>query len=111
MQKGVIIIGCNGYVSAINTTDGSELWRTKLWSNLVGGSRGLDVSVLVDEDTIFAGCSGRVFALNAGDGSILWENDLKGIGYNEVALAKQGTNTQFITRVERQTNSSTSNNQ
>lgn len=100
MQRDIIIIGCNGYVSAINTSDGTELWRTKLWSNLVGGSRGSDVSVLIDGDKIFAGCSGRIFALHAADGRILWENELKGVGYNEVAIARQGTSTQFITRVE-----------
>lgn len=100
MQTGVIIIGCNGYVSAINTSNGTELWRTKLWNGIMGGSRGLDVSVLIDNTTIYAGCSGRLFALNAADGNIIWENELKGIGYNEVALAMQGTNTQFITRVE-----------
>lgn len=109
MQTDVIIIGCNGYVSAINTRDGSEAWRTKLWSNIVGGSRGSDVSVLIDGDKIFAGCNGRVFALDAATGNVLWENELKGVGYNEVALARQGTNTQFITRVEHTTTSGSSN--
>jgi len=104
MQADIIIIGCNGFVSAIKVTDGEEVWRTKLWASLVGGSRGLDVSVLIDGDKIFAGCSGRVFALDATDGKILWENDLKGIGYNEVAIARQGTNTQFITRVVQHNN-------
>lgn len=108
MERDIIIIGCNGYVSAINASDGREVWRTKLWSNIVGGSRGSDVSVLIDGDKIFAGCSGRLFALNASDGNILWENDLKGIGYNEVAIARQGTSTQFITRVEHHTNTSSS---
>ncbi|HWB28411.1 MAG TPA: PQQ-binding-like beta-propeller repeat protein [Chitinophagaceae bacterium] len=107
MQTEVIVAGCNGYVSAIRVSDGEEIWRTKLWASVFGGSRGLDVSVIINGPAIIAGCSGRVFALNAIDGKILWENDLKGIGYNEVSLAAQGTSTQFITRVEQHTNNNT----
>lgn len=100
MQKNLLIIGCNGYVSAILANNGEELWRTKLRDGVFGGSRGSDVSVLIDGDQIYAGCNGRIFALKTSDGEILWANDLKGMGFNEVALARQGTNTQFITRVE-----------
>ena len=96
----MLIIGCNGYVAAISADDGKERWRTKLREGVLGGSRGSDVSVLIDGDHIFAGCHGRIYALKAADGDILWDNDLKGMGFNEVALARQGTNTQFITRVE-----------
>lgn len=109
MQKDLLIIGCNGYVSAILANNGEELWRTKLRQGVLGGSRGSDVSVLIDGDKIFAGCYGRIYALNASDGEILWSNELKGMGFNEVALSRQGTNTQFITRVE-QTNSSSGSN-
>lgn len=107
MEKNILIIGCNGYVSAINAGSGQELWRTKLRDGLLGGSRGSDVSVLIDGGQIFAGCYGRIYALDAASGNILWDNELKGMGYNEVALAKQGTSTQYITRVEQ---TSTSNN-
>jgi len=99
MQKNLLIIGCNGYVSAILANNGEELWRTKLRDGILGGSRGSDVSVLIDGEQIFAGCHGRIYALNASDGAILWQNELKGMGFNEVAMARQGTNTQFITRV------------
>lgn len=108
MQKDLLIIGCNGYVSAILTSNGQELWRTKLRDGILGGSRGNDVSVLIDGEQIFAGCYGRIYALNASDGAILWQNELKGMGFNEVALARQGTNTQFITRVEERSSSSNS---
>lgn len=100
MQKDILIIGCNGFVSAINGNNGEELWRTKLREGAFGGSRGSDVSVLIDGDRIFAGCYGRIYNLRTSDGEILWSNDLKGMGYNEVALARQGNNTQFITRIE-----------
>jgi putative pyrroloquinoline-quinone binding quinoprotein len=110
MQKNLLIIGCNGYVSAILANNGEELWRTKLRDGVFGGSRGSDVSVLIDGDQIYAGCNGRIFALKASDGEILWANDLKGMGFNEVALARQGNNTQFITRVEQTTTTTSSNN-
>ena len=101
MQNNLLIIGCNGYVSGINTNTGEELWRTKLRDSVFGGSRGDDVSVLIDGNEIFAGCCGRIYALDASDGKVLWANDLKGVGFNEVSLARQGTSTQFITRVEK----------
>lgn len=108
MQKNVLIIGCNGYVSAILANNGEELWRTKLREGVLGGSRGSDVSVLIDGDQIFAGCRGRIYALKASNGEILWANDLKGMGFNEVALARQGTSVQYITRVEQSASSSSS---
>jgi outer membrane protein assembly factor BamB len=103
MQNDLLVIGCNGFVSAIHTNNGEELWRTRLREGLLGGSRGSDVSVLIDGDQIYAGCHGRIYALRTSDGQILWSNELKGMGFNEVALARQGTNTQFITRVEHTT--------
>jgi outer membrane protein assembly factor BamB len=109
MQKNIVIIGCNGFVSAILANNGEELWRTKLREGFFSGSRGCDVSVLIDGDLIFAGCYGRIYALNAVDGTILWANELKGMGFNEVALARQGTSTQFITRVEEKSSSSNNN--
>ena len=105
-MKEPLIIGTNGYVSAIDSATGQELWRTKLRDGLLGGSRGFDVSVLVEGNTIYAGCYGRIYALNTGDGAILWSNGLEGLGYNEVALAKTGTSIQYITKVETQSNSS-----
>jgi outer membrane protein assembly factor BamB len=109
MERNLLIIGCNGYVSAILANTGEELWRTKLREGLFTSSRGNDVSVLIDGEQVYAGCYGRIYALRASTGEILWANDLKGIGYNEVSLAKQGTSTQFITRVEQatQTNATT----
>ena len=100
MKNEVIVIGCNGYVLAINSKTGEELWRVKLRAGVLGGSRGADVSVLADGDKVYAGCSGRIYAIRINDGSILWQNELNGIGFNEVALAMQGISTQFITRVE-----------
>lgn len=60
MRNDLLIIGCNGYVSAINSSNGEELWRTKLRDGLMGGSLGADVSVLIDGDMIFAGCNASI---------------------------------------------------
>ena len=109
MSRDILIIGCNGFVSAIGTSTGEEIWRTKLREGILGGSRGSDVSVLIDGDQVFAGCRGRIYALRASSGEILWSNELKGMGFNEVALARQGNNTQFITRVERSGSSGSGN--
>ena len=103
MEKDILIIGCNGYVSAILANNGEELWRTKLREGIFSGSRGCDVSVLIDGNQIFAGCYGRIYALRSSDGEILWANELKGMGFNEVALARQGTSTQFIMKTENST--------
>ena len=84
-MKEPLIIGTNGYVSAIDSGTGQELWRTRLREGILGGSRGWDVSVLVEGNTIYAGCCGRIYALNTSDGAILWGNDLGGLGFNEVA--------------------------
>ena len=103
MQKDLLIIGCNGYVSAILASTGEELWRNKLREGVFNGSRGCDVSVLIDGEQIFAGCHGRIYALRVADGETLWTNELKGMGFNEVALARQGTSTQFIMKTENST--------
>jgi len=55
MEKDILIIGCNGYVSAIYSGNGQELWRTKLREGVLGGSRGSGVSVLIDGGQVFAG--------------------------------------------------------
>ncbi|MET0462567.1 MAG: PQQ-binding-like beta-propeller repeat protein [Chitinophagaceae bacterium] len=100
MQRNILIIGSNGYVSAIAADSGDEVWRTKLRDGLMGGSYGAVVSVLLDNDKIFAGCSGRIYCLDSLTGKILWNNDLKGMGYNVISLARPGISTQFITKVE-----------
>ncbi|MEO8405840.1 MAG: PQQ-binding-like beta-propeller repeat protein [Chitinophagaceae bacterium] len=109
MPTDNLIIGCNGYVSAIDPKTGEEVWRTKLRDGLLGGSRGMDVSVLLEGNQVFVGCHGRIYSIDALTGSIMWSNELKGMGYNEVALARQGNNTQFITRTEHTSTTTTVN--
>ena len=101
MNGETLIIGSNGYVSRIDTASGQELWRTKLLSGLLGGSSCTDVSVLLRRKFIFAGTHGHLFCLILESGQILWKNELKGMGYNDVALAMEGVAIQFLTKVER----------
>jgi len=100
MQRNILIVGSNGFVSAIAADSGNELWRTKLRDGIMGGSYGSIVSVLIDGDKIFAGCSGRLYCLDSLTGKILWNNDLKGMGYNVISLAAPGVSTQFLTKTE-----------
>ncbi|NOS72223.1 MAG: PQQ-binding-like beta-propeller repeat protein [Verrucomicrobia bacterium] len=101
MNSEPLIIGSNGYVSRIDVVTGQELWRTKLLSGLLGGSSCTDVSVLLREQFVFAGTHGHLFCLDLATGKILWKNELKGMGYNDVALAMEGVSIQFLTKVER----------
>ena len=41
-------------------------------------------------------------------GSILWNNELSGMGYNDVSLAMQNVSVQFLQKVERSHSSSSS---
>lgn len=90
-----LYIGCNGMVSAIDPKTGAEIWRTAVAKGLLGPAS-QDVCVLEDGGRIFAGCHGRLVALDAGTGEILWENDLKGMGYNDVTLAMAGKSVQYV---------------
>lgn len=99
MTNDNLIIGCNGYVAAIRISDGEEVWKTSLGE---GGILGLaatscqDVCVLVEEGRIYAGCHGWVFCLEPSTGRILWKNGLKGLGHNDVTLARPGQAIQFV---------------
>ncbi|MBO9634087.1 MAG: PQQ-binding-like beta-propeller repeat protein [Chitinophagaceae bacterium] len=98
MMNDILIAGISGSVWAIDKRTGTEVWRTILEKALFSRSSPSDVSVLIDGDLIYAGCNGRVYGLSATTGEILWVNKMKGAGYNEISLAVQGVNTQFISR-------------
>lgn len=94
-----LIIGSNGYVSRIDTNTGLELWRTKLLPGLFGGSSCTDVAVMLRGAMVFAGTHGHLFGLDLNNGQVIWKNELKGLGYNDVALAMEGVAVQFLTKV------------
>jgi outer membrane protein assembly factor BamB len=101
-----LIIGSNGYVAAIDVTDGRELWRTKLQTGVFTATAHSDVSVLVQDRFVLAGSRGHLFCLDLENGSILWHNELQGMGYNDVSLAMQNVSVQFLQRVEKSSSSS-----
>jgi outer membrane protein assembly factor BamB len=99
-----LVIGSNGFVSRIDSATGAELWRTPLLPGLLTKTAYVDVSVLLRGDVVFAGAHGHLFGLALEDGRILWKNELKGMGYNDVALAMEGVSVQFLQKVVRQNN-------
>ena len=94
-----LIIGTNGYVSAIDQDTGAELWNTKLQGGAFNATTREDVSVIVCEGKVFAGSRGHLFCLDLADGRVLWHNSLKGLGYNDVSLSLEGVSIQYLKRV------------
>ena len=105
-----LIIGSNGHVCAIDPESGSEIWRTRLQEGFFKATNHQDVSVIVKDGIVFAGSQGHLFAIEAESGRILWQNSLKGLGYNDIALAFGGQSVQFIQKVERSHSSSSGQN-
>jgi len=91
-----LYIGINGCVAAIDPQDGRGIWRTELGSGFFSSTTGSDVCVLEHDGRVFAGCMGHVFALDGMTGEILWQNDLEGMGHNDVTLSIAGKSIQFV---------------
>lgn len=96
-----LFIGCNGFVAAISPDDGREIWRTSLGRGFLSTTNCQDVCVLEDGDRVLAGSHGYLYALDAETGEILWENELKGMGYNDVTLAMAGKSVQYVSQRSR----------
>jgi outer membrane protein assembly factor BamB len=96
-----LIIGSNGYVASIDPATGQENWRTGLPLGMMGGTSSCDVSVLVSDGRVLAGASGHLFGLDVEDGRILWQNDLKGMGFNDVSMAMEHISIQYLQKVVR----------
>lgn len=100
--NGPLVLGCNGFVAAIERQTGAELWRTRLQTGVFTATAASDVAVLVAADRVFAGSRGHLFCLELASGRVLWHNELTGMGYNDVALALEGVSIQYLTTIERQ---------
>lgn len=69
----LLFVGIGGYVTAIDSVSGQEIWRQKLkGSNFV--------SIQVSDNVIYAGTAGELFCLDRASGNIQWHNSLKGLG-------------------------------
>jgi outer membrane protein assembly factor BamB len=82
-HASVIFVGIRGTVVALESSGGTELWRTKL-------SGSYFVNVVVDGDVVYASTHGEVFCLSAASGTILWKNQLKGLGMGLVTIGVAG---------------------
>jgi len=95
-----LYLGCNGTVSALDPASGQEVWRTKLSTGgigIFGGStRYQDVNVIEDGGIVIAGVNGYVFGLDARNGAVLWQNELKGMGFNDVTMCIGGKTIQTV---------------
>ncbi|MHC4553634.1 MAG: outer membrane protein assembly factor BamB family protein [Planctomycetota bacterium] len=92
-----LYIGCNGFVSAVDPTNGREVWRTDLDGGaILSNTSGRDVNVVEDSGIVIAGVNGLIFGINAQNGDILWKNKLTGMGYNDVTLSIGGKTIQTV---------------
>jgi outer membrane protein assembly factor BamB len=78
-QSDVLVIGVGGHAVALDSSTGTELWRTKL-------KVAFAVTVQVSGARVFAGAGGELFCLDAASGNLLWRNKLKGLGTGIVAF-------------------------
>ena len=100
MPTNPLVIGTNGFVCAIDSQTGRELWRTKLSTGSFFSSTSCqDVAVVVKDTMVFAGCAGHLFGLHIANGELLWHNELPGLGNNEVAMAIEGVSIQYLEKV------------
>ncbi len=89
--------GTRGYVFAIDTHSGEEVWRTKLSTGFFfNAASAEDVMILSVGDVIIAGCNGHIWGLSAKDGAELWHNPLRGLGNGPVTLAANGVSVQYV---------------
>lgn len=106
-----LFIGSNGHVCAIDPQSGAEIWRRRLQENFLGSTRSEDVSVIVKDGTVYAGSQGHLFALSAASGEVLWHNSLKGLRFNDIALAFEGHTVQYLQKsVHTHSSTNTSSN-
>jgi hypothetical protein len=84
--RHLLFVGISDTVVALDTRDGSEVWRTEL-----GGMS--FVVVHWDGQELFASAKGEAFRLDPKTGAIIWQNKLKGLGTGLVTLAttRQGS--------------------
>jgi outer membrane protein assembly factor BamB len=90
-HKNTLFIFSNGKVAAIDKKSGNILWEIRLKKYTGHSMRYYYGQITVEEDKLFVGSSGVLLCLAAKDGSLIWKNELKGWGYQFVAMANAGT--------------------
>ena len=82
-HASVVFVGIRGTVVALESSGGTELWRTKL-------SGSSFVNVVVDGDLVYASTHGEVYCVSAASGTVRWKNQLKGLGMGLVTIGVAG---------------------
>jgi outer membrane protein assembly factor BamB len=77
--RHLLYIGIYDSVLALDTRDGTEVWRAKL-----GG--GSFVNVHWDGEELFTTTKGECFRLDPKTGAVIWNNKLKGLGHGVVTM-------------------------
>lgn len=78
-ERDLLFVGIHNSVVALDTKDGTAVWRAKL-----GGMS--FVNVYWDGVELFASTKGEAFRLDPGNGDVIWHNKLKGLGTGLVTL-------------------------
>ena len=90
-KQSFLYILSNGRVAAINKKNGEIEWEVKLKSYVKTSMISGIGQITLEADQLFVGVGGILLCLSAKDGSLIWKNELKGWGYNFVAIANQGS--------------------
>jgi outer membrane protein assembly factor BamB len=79
-QTNLIFIGIKGTVVALDSSTGSEVWRSKLKGNDF-------VNVVLQDGDLYATTKGELFRLDRATGKTRWQNPLKGLGLGLITIA------------------------
>lgn len=90
-KKPLLYILSNGRVAAIDKKNGQIVWEVKLKSYVKSGMSSVIGQISLEGDQLFIGVGGILLCLSTKDGSLVWKNELKGWGYNFVAMANQNS--------------------
>jgi eukaryotic-like serine/threonine-protein kinase len=80
VKNGMVYVGSDSYVYALNANDGSMLWNNSDSFDFIG--------VAVANDEVFAAGFNKILAINSKTGTEIWENGVGGFnpGYNTLVV-------------------------
>ncbi|CAG8686082.1 6364_t:CDS:1 [Funneliformis caledonium] len=85
--ENLLVCSTAGEVFAINKTDGTRVWNSKLSG--VGYGVG---ALFVFDNKVYVGMNGHLIALNLADGAVIWNNPLSTMWWSEVSVLVTSTN-------------------
>ena len=86
-KSSYLYILSNGRVAAINKKDGEIKWEVKVKQYLNSRVIVSFGQISVENDKLYIGSSGILLCLSTKDGSLIWKNELKGWGFQFIAMA------------------------